>query len=397
MALVHDRIVADGGAAPQRYRSRRPMWRTCAMRARGESLSNERLVWPSCLQFRSNCPGLGCALLRSSFWGSMIGPKPDPSDLYGVIFHELAKPEASPVDSLRAFQRQAKERRLDLRLISVDGDPLLLLKSVSFFFALHCKNAGSDCIERGLVLLDRCVRLQARDPLSCSANPRSEIIAQRKAYLASGRGWMWGSLPSAGSTSPSPAIAERPIASRGICQAAAERKRARTRDLLGRARSIRRAHRPIEGNCILEADPAVAQPINRELGPAHHIIGCTSAFHIVTDGLGAKAQNRRDLRVGLAHGHKAEALELAAAEVRTRRLRRKGPQPPRRAKRVQADQLRAAQTIGGNLAAGAHGERAGSTWLSRNVCRNREPATESMIAAPRENVLVAPVEPDQRA
>jgi len=190
MALVHDRIVADGGAAPQRYRSRRPMWRTCAMRARGESLSNERLVWPSCLQFRSNCPGLGCALLRSSFWGSMIGPKPDPSDLYGVIFHELAKPEASPVDSLRAFQRQAKERRLDLRLISVDGDPLLLLKSVSFFFALHCKNAGSDCIERGLVLLDRCVRLQARDPLSCSANPRSEIIAQRKAHLASGRGWM---------------------------------------------------------------------------------------------------------------------------------------------------------------------------------------------------------------
>lgn len=86
--------------------------------------------------------------------GSAIGPKPDPSDLDCVLFYEIPSEPAVAVD-LAQFQWRYKARRLDLRLIPADGDPLLLIKATSFFTTLYLTE-GADQYEivRGLVLLD---------------------------------------------------------------------------------------------------------------------------------------------------------------------------------------------------------------------------------------------------
>lgn len=99
-------------------------------------------------------PATGVRPVAVLIGGSVIGPKPNPSDLDGVVFYELLTEESANVEALRAFQRSTKARRLDLRLIPIDGDPLILLKAASFFTALYCKNRDEDRIVRGLVLLD---------------------------------------------------------------------------------------------------------------------------------------------------------------------------------------------------------------------------------------------------
>ncbi len=85
--------------------------------------------------------------------GSAIGPKPNPSDLDCVLFYEVIEGE-SPSKHLSKLQKQLKSRGIDARLIPIDGDPLLLIKAVSFFTTLYSKNSGSLEIVRGLVLLD---------------------------------------------------------------------------------------------------------------------------------------------------------------------------------------------------------------------------------------------------
>jgi hypothetical protein len=63
--------------------------------------------------------------------------------------------EGRPVAAaLATLQAAAKARGLDLRLLPLDGDPLLLIKTVSFFSMLYSKNEGERTIIRGLVLVD---------------------------------------------------------------------------------------------------------------------------------------------------------------------------------------------------------------------------------------------------
>jgi hypothetical protein len=86
--------------------------------------------------------------------GSAIGAKPDPSDLDCVVFYEQAGIDAIRVGELLGLQRDLKRGRIDVRFVPMDGDPLILLKTVSFFSTLYSKHAGSAEIVRGLVLLD---------------------------------------------------------------------------------------------------------------------------------------------------------------------------------------------------------------------------------------------------
>ena len=72
-------------------------------------------------------------------------------------------------------------------------------------------------------------------------------------------------------------------------------------------------HSPIRGNCILEADPGVAQAVDDELRAAHRVISGARALHILARGLEADAEDRGDLPVGLAKRDKAKALKLARA------------------------------------------------------------------------------------
>lgn len=89
-----------------------------------------------------------CALVG----GSAIGPKPDPSDLDTVIFYVSNGPVE--VDWLKRLQGQAKQRRIDARLIPMDMDEVMLLKIVSYFSMLYSKSEGDRTILRGLLLID---------------------------------------------------------------------------------------------------------------------------------------------------------------------------------------------------------------------------------------------------
>lgn len=86
--------------------------------------------------------------------GSAIGAKVNPSDLDCVVFYEQEENARIEAGRLLQLQREMKQRRIDIRFVPMDGDPLILLKSVSFFTTLYTKNAGSMEIVRGLVLLD---------------------------------------------------------------------------------------------------------------------------------------------------------------------------------------------------------------------------------------------------
>ena len=86
--------------------------------------------------------------------GSAIGAKANPSDLDCVVFYQQEATAELRSGALLGLQRELKRSRLDVRFVPLDGDPLILLKTISFFSMLYSKNAGSPEIVRGLVLLD---------------------------------------------------------------------------------------------------------------------------------------------------------------------------------------------------------------------------------------------------
>lgn len=102
------------------------------------------------LKTLSELGGEGVAALLG---GSAIGPKPDPGDLDCALFYRWVD-GAADAAALARLQAAAKARDLDLRLLPLDGDPLLLIKTVSFFTMLYSKNEGERTIIRGLVLVD---------------------------------------------------------------------------------------------------------------------------------------------------------------------------------------------------------------------------------------------------
>lgn len=97
---------------------------------------------------------LGVEPVAALLGGSAIGPKERPCDLDCTIFYRVA-PDVTPrLGELAPLQRDLRQRRLDVRLFPLDSDPLLLIKTVSFFTTLYSKHNTSLEIVRGLVLLD---------------------------------------------------------------------------------------------------------------------------------------------------------------------------------------------------------------------------------------------------
>lgn len=54
------------------------------------------------------------------------------------------------------------------------------------------------------------------------------------------------------------------------------------------------AHSPIWGNCVLEADPRVAQPVDDQLRAAHGIVSGAGPLHILVRGLDAQPKDPGD-------------------------------------------------------------------------------------------------------
>ncbi|MFD2430896.1 hypothetical protein ACFSUK_28260 [Sphingobium scionense] len=84
--------------------------------------------------------------------GSAIGPKIDPNDLDCVVFYEAI--EGFNAGAIPDFQKLSRLRRIDLRLIPWDTDPILAAKALSYFSTLYVKNRNELNIVRGLVIVD---------------------------------------------------------------------------------------------------------------------------------------------------------------------------------------------------------------------------------------------------
>jgi hypothetical protein len=86
--------------------------------------------------------------------GSAIGPKPQPKDLDCIVFYESTGGAPLRSDGLQMFQKRWKLCGVDIRVIPADSDPILLIKTVSFFTTLYSESRGELMAARGLVLID---------------------------------------------------------------------------------------------------------------------------------------------------------------------------------------------------------------------------------------------------
>jgi hypothetical protein len=86
--------------------------------------------------------------------GSVLGSKPQPKDLDCVIYYTSTKGPTSRDDGLASFLKRWKAEGLDMRAIAADGDPLIFIKTVSFFTSLYSINPGNPASMRGLLLID---------------------------------------------------------------------------------------------------------------------------------------------------------------------------------------------------------------------------------------------------
>jgi hypothetical protein len=93
--------------------------------------------------------GLGVELLLVG--GSFLDPRKTPNDLDCVIFY--SRPTEIALD-LISWQDEQKARSLDLRLLPIDIDPVIVLKTALFFGVLYTRGNEAHPQLRGLLLVD---------------------------------------------------------------------------------------------------------------------------------------------------------------------------------------------------------------------------------------------------
>ena len=76
-------------------------------------------------------------------------------DLDCLLLYQLRDPgETTGLAQLKELQHDSKERGVDARFVPLDGDPLALIKMISYFTFLYSKRIGDNEIVRCLLLLD---------------------------------------------------------------------------------------------------------------------------------------------------------------------------------------------------------------------------------------------------
>jgi hypothetical protein len=110
---------------------------------------------------RAGAEGLGAAvdfILVGGSFTEIAGPVPN--DLDCVLFYRRSDP-ASRVDpqALAALERTGKGEGADARFVALDGDPAMLLKSVSYYSILYSNDKHREAelgvrVVRALFLLD---------------------------------------------------------------------------------------------------------------------------------------------------------------------------------------------------------------------------------------------------
>jgi hypothetical protein len=110
---------------------------------------------------RTEAEALGAAVDFILIGGSFTElARPAPNDLDCVLFHRRRDPAARPdVQALAALERRGKSEGADARFVAMDGDPAMLLKSVSYYSILYSNDKHREAelgvrVVRALFLLD---------------------------------------------------------------------------------------------------------------------------------------------------------------------------------------------------------------------------------------------------
>lgn len=105
--------------------------------------------------------GLGAAvdfILIGGSFTEIAGPAPN--DLDCVLFHRRRDPRGRiDVQALAALERSGKAEGADARFVALDGDPAVLLKSVSYYSILYSNDKHREAelgvrVVRALLLID---------------------------------------------------------------------------------------------------------------------------------------------------------------------------------------------------------------------------------------------------
>lgn len=97
-------------------------------------------------------PGFGLQAEIVLIGGSFLRLDAEPRDLDCVVYYSRSGEIAG---DLPAWQAEQKSRGLDLRLIPLEMDPVMVLKTALFFGALYGADRGeAQGVRRGLVLVD---------------------------------------------------------------------------------------------------------------------------------------------------------------------------------------------------------------------------------------------------
>jgi hypothetical protein len=96
--------------------------------------------------------GMGIQPQAVLIGGSALKPERLPKDLDCVVFYK-GTPSSSHM-SISDWLVSMRKCALDIRLVPIDGDPILALKSALFFGALYGRHRGQTDPGKGLLLVD---------------------------------------------------------------------------------------------------------------------------------------------------------------------------------------------------------------------------------------------------
>lgn len=119
-----------------------------------ESQVRSRLV-AALIRARENVLRLGLcvdiAMVGGSFveWGN-----PEPRDIDCVMFYSLSGNTSPDTATMRLIEQAANAAGVDMRLTPMDGDPMVLIRTVSFFTMLYMRRRRESDMPRAILLVD---------------------------------------------------------------------------------------------------------------------------------------------------------------------------------------------------------------------------------------------------
>jgi hypothetical protein len=123
------------------------------------------------VEVRVRASGLGFEIPFVMIGGGFLRPDHEPGDLDGVLFYQLSKEGFDVAAEMKSLLADARANDIDMRMIPIDADPLLLIKSAVFFAALYAADRDPSRAAKGTLLV------------TFAADSESPLLGQQTADL----------------------------------------------------------------------------------------------------------------------------------------------------------------------------------------------------------------------